>query len=105
MKKQYELNLHYKQGDDLGDHIESTLSPSEAFLSWGSTFKRNEKVCLVISEAIKDVNVCIEAGMHMIQFTPIGQAAEAILAKLANDGFLYEVSIDEDYEEEELLNG
>lgn len=80
--KNYELFLHYKQGDDFNSHLEDSKNPSEAFANWAKDFEQRKETCKLLSDTLKGVNVEVFADTHMISIVPNDREATMILDKL-----------------------
>jgi len=86
--KSYSLFLHWKQGDDLAEHVETTKTVSDALRSWGADFERRRVACEKISSALDGKKVDVFAGTHVIDFTPRTKKAREACEQLVLDGLL-----------------
>lgn len=67
MGKSYNLFLHWKQGDDLADHLEGK-TVSEGLLSWAEFMKSNATHLEQLAALFKDKEIECFADTHCINF-------------------------------------
>lgn len=88
MRKSYELWLHFKQGDDLAECLETAKNPSEALQKWSDSMMVNWFTIQRIAVALEGKDVEIEADTHMICIHPKNKAATTALENLRKAGLL-----------------
>ena len=71
MSKSYELLLHGKQGDDLGQLLEAHKGDiPTAPRAWADHFKHNHDVCMQLAKAFEGKDLTVHADTHHISFEP-----------------------------------
>ena len=83
--RNYELVLHWKQGDDLAGIIEQTKTVNEAFMTWADVFEQRRDVCRQIARTLTGQNVEVIADTNYIAFSPKDDAAEGALEALVRE--------------------
>jgi len=86
--KSYSLFLHWKQGDDLAEHVDKTETLSSALRSWGGDFERRRVACEKIATALDGKKIDVFAGTHVIDLSPRTKKAREACEQLVLDGFL-----------------
>ena len=93
----YELNLHYKQGDDLRSFLDDANGDiAKGLKNWAAFMKRNAETCQKLAMAIKKElaqgsKIEVNADGHMIAFCGDDKA----LDRLAKAGLIQKEVIQE----------
>jgi hypothetical protein len=90
--KSYEMFVHYKQGDDLGHHLENSKDASESLFSWSTSLISAGERVKVIAERIKGLDITIDADTH---FIGMSGDHEEVLNLMVADGLLNLVEFEE----------
>ncbi len=96
--KTYELFVHWKQGDDLGQHLENEDTNAGALRAWAASFRRYQLRAEQIAKAIEGEDIEISADTHMILLLPNSEKAEKVLQLLADAKM---ISVSDMFDEEE----
>jgi len=78
--------VHTTQGNDLGNWLEDTKTPSHAFAEWGRSFREHEKQCVALANALEGTTVTAHAQGEAIHLLTHSAADDAALEKLAEGG-------------------
>lgn len=104
--KQYELWVHYKQGDDLSQHLEHNEGDGvKSLAEWSEYLAAGAKQVRQVAEGLKGAKFDLQADVHWILFTPEDEASNAIFQGLVSQGLLSASRLhgeDEEEEEEDL---
>lgn len=96
--KSYELNLHWKQGDEIANCLEQTESVSEALRLRGKMLSDCVEVCNKLADLFDGSDITCDADTHMIAFS----GNKELLQKAADQELLDVIDFDDDEEEEDL---
>lgn len=84
----FELNLHWKQGDEFHSFLEAGNNVvSNGLELWSLQLQKNSEKCLKIANKLKGLNITGFGDTHMIMLVPQDEAAtkaleELVIAKL-----------------------
>lgn len=84
----YTLSLHWKQGDEIADHVKRARSASGAFEAWRDDYAKRQQVCDRISKILEGKRVSVHGDNHMITLEARTDDAEEALAELCKEGIL-----------------
>ena len=66
--REYELTLHWKQGDDFRGYLSKSETVSEALVKWADHFESCRDRCLALSEKFRGRDIEAEAGANTVCF-------------------------------------
>jgi len=90
----YSLWLHWKQGDEFGEHLARNKgNVARALEDWAEEFEERAKFCKKLAKRIEGKNIEADADTHHIGL----YGDEKILNKLAKEGLIQK----DEYEDEE----
>lgn len=87
----FQLHLHTRQGNDLGNWLDDTKTPSHAFAEWGKSFREHEKFCVRLANALEGLEMQVEARGDCIFLLPGDEKAEAALRDLEKEEIVFVV--------------
>ena len=90
MRKDYQLFLHMKQGDDLDSYLQSSENAREALVVWASFMENNALILRRLADIFKDKELCITADTHYIGLDGDENALELALNEKLIDVDVYE---------------
>ena len=101
MSREYDLSLHWKQGDDFGHCLkESGGNTSLALETWAKHFAECQNACLKIAKVLKGKDVESHGSVHVIRLYPGDNEATEALEMLVREDLISAEDI-EDFESEE----